>query len=180
MVNGPLKTNICFIHFVHLSRPHTCFLVSSSWLLLAPLMLSSVSACHRTPSPAAQSRYHRLLHKRLSHSCCVHWTLCRADCWHILTHSVSDIMRIVTLAYYPQPTCNLDHDSKILTSKCCVVLYHSELPGIIHSRSGRGPGHFSLDMVYFSYVRWKLKKVVVLKWKQSPFNITYSQLHTSH
>ena len=127
MVNSPLKTNICFIHSVHLCRPHTCFLVSSSWVLLAPLMLSSVSACHRTPSPAAQSRYHRLLHKRLSHSCWwrpgVHWTLCQADCWHILTHSVSDIMSNVTLAYYPQPTCNLDHDSKILTSKCCVVLY---------------------------------------------------------
>ena len=29
---------------------------------------------------------------------------------------------------------------------------HSELPGIIYSRSSPGPGHFSLDMGYLSYV----------------------------
>ena len=122
MVNGiTLKKYMFYSLFVHLSRPHTCFLVSSSWVLLAPLMLSSVSACHRTPPPAAQSRYHRLLHKRLSHSCCVHWTLCRADCWHILTHSVSDIMSNVTLAYCPQPTCNLDHDSKIINIELLTI-----------------------------------------------------------
>ena len=77
------------------------------------------------PSPAAQSRYHRLLHKRLSHSCWwrpgVHWTLCRAHCWHILTHSVSDIMSNVTLAYCPQPTCNLDHDSKIINIELLTI-----------------------------------------------------------
>ena len=34
--------------------------------------------------------------------------------------------------------------------KYCIP--HSELPGIIYSRSSPGPGHFSLDMGYLSYV----------------------------
>ena len=42
---------------------------------------------------------------------------------------------------------------------------HRELPRIFSSRTELAPGHFSLDMGYFSYVCLKLKKVVVLNWK---------------
>ena len=79
-----------------------------------------------------------------------------------------------------QTTRRLNYLCFLKFSWRCSNNIHRELPRIFPSRTELAPGHFSPDMGDFSYVCLKLKKVVVLKWKQSPFNITYSQLHTSH
>ena len=57
------------------------------------------------------------------------------------------LLRRISSLDFPSHVSNVDN---VLNGEYTTT--HSELPGIIYSRSSPGPGHFSLDMGYLSYV----------------------------